>query len=168
VLEGLRGPRDERNAKASPRAAGRDQIPQGKRVYQSLAAKYRLQLTSEDDVILPNGRKVAGRPMTAVFEDQFLVLDTSRDKKMIDLLDTSDYNRQNGGDQFWDFQIILDGIVEARRKQAIEILSNPDDRTAIIEALRAEGVDFDLPKTTAAKREPAAPTAEAPSKKTLS
>jgi len=167
VLEGARGPRDERTAKASPQAAGRDQIPQGKRVYQSLAAKYRLQLTTEEDVRLPNGRVVPGRPKTAQFEEQFLVLDTVKDKAVIELLDTSAYNRANGGDQFWDFQFVLDGIVEARRNQAIQILSNPDDRAAIIAALVAEGVDFELPRQ--AKRDAPAPANEAPAptKKTL-
>lgn len=158
TLEGLRGPRDERTAKATPQAAGRDQIPQGKRVYQSLAAKYRLQLTTEEDVKLPNGRVVAGKPKTAQFDDQFLVLDTKKDAAMVELLDSSDYNKANGGSDFWDFQIVLDGIVEARRNQAISILSNPEDRAAIIEALKAEGIDFELPKSKAA---------EAPPKKTL-
>lgn len=161
VLEGLRGPRDERSAKASPQVAGRDKIPQGKRVYQSLAAKYRLQLTSEEDVRLPNGRMIPGKPKTAQFDDQFLVLDVKKDQAMVELLDTSEYNRLNGGQDFWDFQTVLDGIVEARRKQAVEILSDPADRLAIIEQLKAEGIDFELPKT---KRDTAS-AVEVPSKK---
>ena len=150
VIEGARGPRDERTALATalPSTGNRDHIPDGMRVYQSAAAKYQLQLTSPDDVKTPDGRTIAGKPIKAIFSDGFLVLTTKKpaDAAMIKFLEESEYNTANGGTDFWDFQTVLDGIVSARRQSAVSILGNPEDRAAIIAALVAEGIDFDIPK----------------------
>jgi len=138
-----------------------DSIPAGQRVYQSGAARYALQLTSPEEVRLADGRIMRGaRPLKAQFRDGFLILDEKKDKQAIGFLDESPYNKANGGNQFWDFQMVLDSIVQSRREQAIKVLTNPEDRAAIIAALKAEGVDFDLPKTAFKKRE-TTPAAEA-------
>ena len=152
VLEGVRGPREERTAKAAaPQVAGNDLIPATKRVYQSSMLKYQLQLTSPEDERLPNGRLVKGKPLRAVFVDGFLILDRKKDKETIEFLDSSDYNEAQGGNQFWDYQTVLDKVVEKRRSLAVETLSNPVDRAEIIAALQAEGIDFALPKPAASK-----------------
>lgn len=146
VLEGVRGPRDERQAAAvAPPATGLDSVPETKRVYQSAMAKYQLQLTSPEDERLPNGRVIKGKPLKAAFVDGFLILDRKKDAEMIGFLDSSDYNEANGGVEFWDFQTVIDKAAEKRRSIAVETLSNPDDRAAIIAQLKAEGVEFDLP-----------------------
>ncbi len=163
VIEGARGPRDARDEQYgnAPRPTGLDQVPAGKRVYQSLAASYVLQLTSPEDERLPDGRiKKGAKPIRAQFKGGFLIVDEKKDAVMIGMLDESDYNQANGGSDFWDFQKVLDGIVKARRDQAVSVLGNPADRAAIIEALKAEGIDFELPKARPAKQG-ATPTAEA-------
>ena len=164
VIEGARGPRDQRDAQygqvsSAPRPAGHNLIPEGKRVYQSTAAKYMLQLTAPEDLRLADGRLIRGAPpLRAIFSEYFLALDTKKDTERIKMLDESPYNRKNGGEDFWDYQSILDAAVDARRATAIQTLSNPADREAIIAALKAEGVDFELPKQKTAHRE-ATPTA---------
>ncbi len=142
VIEGARGPREARPADTR-RTAGLQAVPDDKIVFQSKYGNYRLQLTNPQDIILPDGRKIPGRPLKAQFVDGMLKLDREKDEEIIKLVS----GHPDQGVDFWDYQTVLDGVVERRREQAVEILRDPSDRKAIIEALRADGMldEFEIP-----------------------
>jgi hypothetical protein len=176
VLTGPRGPASERAAQAleaSQRRPGPganffvDGIPDGKKVYQFVAERYRLQLTAPYDEKLPDGRvKVADKAKKVTAENYLVTLDTVVDKDIIDLIEgipepgvepfrwNTPPHRSLGKD-FWDFS----NVVETSKRKAIdtaidtitlntEALKDPVGRKRVIEALMATGgvEGFGLPK----------------------
>lgn len=151
VITGARGPRELVHAK---RSQGPVAIPDGKRVYQAVAARYQLQLTAPGDERLPDGRILRGKkPLKVMFSEFFVTLDEAKDAEAILMLE----EHPDFGRDFWNFQAILDSQKEARINQALEVLRDPDARQAITQALAASGDDdFKLPPVDRAKLSDAA------------
>ncbi len=148
IVEGYRPSRDERDRAAKP-VSGSRLIPEGKRAFQAVAARYRLQLTNPQDVILPDGRKIPGRPISVTFDENFKILDLKTDANLIELILESDAFKQG---RVWDYSDVIERAKVGRVAAAVAVLQDPEDRAAIIEALKASGeLDFVLPNADAGK-----------------
>lgn len=152
VVTGARGPSEERGPIVAPqRGTELSAIPEGKRVFQFVAGKYRLQLTSTFEEKLPDGRIRREKPLTVVADEYIAVLDKVKDAKAIELLEQHDYYGRDR--DFWDLADVMQEAKEKRESEALRVLTDdavlkdPVKRKAIIEALRASGGDdFELPK----------------------
>lgn len=146
IVTGARGPRGTRPPKSaepeSVQAAGG--IPENEVWYQARYARLRVQLTAPQDTKLPDGRIIVSEPTVAQFDQSMLKLnlDKEKDKKIHNLLQ----EHVNLNNTFWNFQDVLDQAKRDEREAAIKPLRDPDQRRLIIEALQAEGVDFEMPK----------------------
>ena len=142
VVTGYRGPRGEETRNATPASPARA-IPEGKTIFQFVGARYRLQLTAPRSLVLPDGRIEPGdRPLVVQADEGFKTLDNKTDKRTIQLIRDHRYFNTD----FWDYADTLKGLQDARTKQALSVLDDPDSRAQIIEALKQMGEDvFELP-----------------------
>ena len=148
VIAGARGPREERktlgDAHTAKRGTGVATIPDGEVWYQARHSRLRVQLTSPPDVILPDGRVKRELPIVAQFDQSFLKLNPvkkEKDRKIAALL----AEHPSLGTGFWNFQDVLDTQQKQDRDRTLTVLQDPDQRKLIIEALKADGVDIELP-----------------------
>jgi hypothetical protein len=145
VIEGYREARSARKEalESSPQIrTGTVPVRPGKMLFQASARRYRLQLTSPQDVVLPDGRRIAGRPICLQFVDGFAELDKEKQADIIKLVQ----EHQNYGRSFWDFAEVMQKAKEAKLETAVKSLEDPEYRKAIIAALKASGKDdFSLP-----------------------
>lgn len=153
IVAGARGPRSTRTPKESADQV-QGQVPEGQVWYQSKYARYRIQLTAPKDVHLPDGRVKTDAPIVAQFEGAMLKLNLKKekDRNANELLQ----EHENLGTMFWNFQDVLDKKRADERERAITVLQDPEQKRLIVEALRAEGVDFALPAPNAKSQKPKA------------
>jgi hypothetical protein len=150
VITGARGPRDTRDAQAAEakakRGSGLQRAPEGKVRFQSAFSNLRIQLTAPTDIRDPfTGRITPGRPKAAQFRDNFY------DVPVADV-DTLQFLKSHPAYQkkFW----LLDDVIAEGKKQQVEqarrVLMDPEQRAAVLEALRESGIsDFSLPPVEA-------------------
>lgn len=164
VLTGARQPRSERQAEIDTRNAklvpGRRTIPEGKRIFRFVAAKYRLQLTAPRDQHLPDGRiQSGGKAKRVDAVDNFAVLDVVKDKDIIEMMvgvpeDGVEPERwqkpphTSYKKDFWDLADEIAAAETAQKSQAINVvlehMKDPEVRAALEQALYAsENEDFD-------------------------
>jgi hypothetical protein len=149
VIAGARGPREERDALARSQAAERTQvrtaIPEGEVWYQGLYSKLRIQLTAPIADRLPDGRVRQDKALVAQFDNYFLRLKLShkKDKALYDLLE----EHPSKDKLFWNFSKVIEKRDQDARDKAVAVLQDPGQRELILQALKAEGVDFQLPGT---------------------
>lgn len=146
VITGARGPRDVRDAQAAEQKAKRNsglgKQPDGKVRFQSRFANLRIQLTAPPDLRDPfTGRLTPGRPKAAQFRDHVYDVDASDAEKIGWLKDHPAYGRS-----FW----LWSDVVEEGKRQDVQnakrILEDPEQRAAVLQALKESGVtDFVLP-----------------------
>lgn len=147
VITGARGPRDVRDAQAAEKKAKKalgltTVTPEGKVRFQSAFANLRIQVTAPADLRDPfTGRLTPGRPKAAQFRDHFYDVDAKE-------LDTLEFMKAHPayGQKFW----LLEDVIKVARQKEVEhakrVLADPDQRAAVIEALKESGVtDFELP-----------------------
>lgn len=161
IIAGARGPIDVRQsmqtAAEARRGPGLAAIPSGKVVFQSKWTKYRLQLTAPEEHKTSDGRIKRDKAIVIQFNENMAILDEKKDARAIELaLEHSQY-----GNDFWDFKTVLEGIKVKKVQEAVATLADPEYKAAIIEALRAEGVDFELSGTKTEKAGAASKSAEA-------
>lgn len=161
IIAGARGPIDVRQsmqtAGESRRGAGLAAIPSGKVVFQSKWTKYRLQLTAPEEHKLSDGRIKRDKAIAVQFIENFAILDEKTDTKTIEMM----REHAQFGNDFWDFSTVLEGIKVQKVKDAVATLADPAFKAAIIEALQAEGVDFELSGTKTEKAGAASKPVEA-------
>ena len=111
VLEGSRAPHDARPPEDTRRTAGLQPVPDDKIVFQSRFLSYRLQLTNPQDIILPDGRRIPGKPLRAQFTDGMLTLTREKkaDKEIIALI----MEHPDLDIDFWNFQKVLANVVDS-------------------------------------------------------
>lgn len=146
VITGARGPREAREITAAEQRAKRDsglgKQPEGKIRFQSRFANLRIQLTAPPDLRDPfTGRLTPGRPKAAQFRDHEYDVDATDTEKIGWLKDHPAF-----GKSFW----LWSDIVEEAKRQDVQnakrILADPEQRAAVLEALKESGVtDFVLP-----------------------
>lgn len=146
VITGARGPREVREAQAAEQKAKRDsglgKQPEGKIRFQSRYANLRIQLTAPPDLRDPfTGRLTPGRPKAAQFRDH--VYDVGADETdKIGWLKT----HPAFGKSFWLWSDVVEESRRQDRESAKRILADPEQRAAVLEALKESGVtDFVLP-----------------------
>lgn len=167
VITGARGPRDEREAivaaAQAKRIPGPVEIPANEVWFQAKYTRYRVQLTAPADQRLPDGRVLRENPVVAQFEGTMLKLkkDNKKDAKKIELL----MAHPRFGTDFVDFSTVLANAKTAERDRATAVLQDPEQRRLIVEALKAEGVDFDLPTPPKSRGQSKKAEAEADSSK---
>lgn len=146
VITGARGPRDVRDAQAAEKKAKRDsgisKQPDGKIRFQARYANLRIQLTAPPDLRDPfTGRLTPGRPKAAQFKDHIFDVKADDEEQIAWLKEHPKF-----GVDFW---LWSDVMAEAKRRDvedAKRILTDPDNRAAVLEALKESGVsDFNLP-----------------------
>jgi hypothetical protein len=153
TITGARGPAEERSSlvqqKLAERRTGAVEIPENEVWYQARFTRYRVQLTAPQDNRLPDGRILRTNPLVAQFDNAMLRLkkDKEKDAKKIELLE----EHPSLGRDFWHFADVLEQQKTQEREQAVDVLADPDQRKLIIEALKAEGGDFELPKSSSRK-----------------
>lgn len=146
VITGARGPRDVRNAQAAEKQAKRGLglkiAPLDVIRFQSAYANLRVQLTAPPDIRDPfTGRLTPGRPKAAQFKDHFYDVKVTEEDKLGWMKSHPAF-----GKSFW---LLSDVIAEAKKKQveqAKKTLMDPEQRAAVLEALKESNVaDFVLP-----------------------
>lgn len=146
VITGARGPRDVRAAQAAEQKAKRNsglgKQPEGKVRFQSRYANLRLQLTAPPDLRDPfTGRLTPGRPKAAQFRDHVYDCGTDETDK-IGWLKT----HPAFGKSFWLWSDVVEEGRRQDRENAQRILADPEQRAAVLDALKESGVtDFVLP-----------------------
>jgi len=150
VITGARGPRDVRAAQAeeakAKRGSGLQRAPEGKVRFQSAFSNLRIQVTAPVDLRDPfTGRITPGRPKAAQFRENVYDVPIGDTDTLNHLKTHPGY-----GVKFW----LLDDIIQEAKKvqveQARRILMDPEQRDAVLEALKESGVsDFSLPPVEA-------------------
>lgn len=138
-------PSDEGESGKPKLSTGISAIPVGKRVFQSKAMRYRIQLTAPERLKFADGRIVEGeRPKVAQFHDYLLILDEVKDQKTIEMIE----GHPDFKTDFWDLKTMIDSARQKRVDDAMKLVSSDKEfREAIIEALTAAGGDdFEVPK----------------------
>lgn len=146
VITGARGPRDVRDAQAADQKAKRNsglgRQPEGKVRFQSRFANLRIQLTAPPDLRDPfTGRLTPGRPKAAQFKDHFYDVDATDTDRLGWLKEHPSY-----GKNFWLWSDVMEAAKKAELENVRQILKDPEQRAAVLEALKESGVeDFSLP-----------------------
>ena len=145
VISGARGPRSERKTLGD----GSQERPvaqrPGKVVFQSAFANHRIQVTAPPDIKDPfTGRLTQGRPKTAQFRNNILAVDDKDDDMLTWLRSHPKFNVE-----FWLLSDVIAAAKDAQRATAREVLSDPEQREALLAELKASGeLDFTLPEKT--------------------
>jgi hypothetical protein len=142
VTTGYRAPTQEGRMRAGQVFQGPERIPEGKTVIKFNARKYRLELVPTMVKDYPDGRKEVVRGIHITADDGFKFLDNETDKRAIELLKAHPYY----GTDFVDFAEELASRQAKKEAEVLSVLSDPDARKRIIEALKATGESFELPK----------------------
>jgi len=159
VLDGYRTPRPERTREVEEKIAKRGPgpqpvIPVGKRVFQFIAAKYRIQVTAPETVTFSDGRKIrGGKPIFVEAKNNMTTLDIVKDALAIEAIEK---NARYGMD-FWDFAVVL-ASAQAKQAESVKsalmdpaVLKNLTlaDREQLVEQLlAAKDEDFDVKPVT--------------------
>ena len=134
-------------------------IPDGKRVYESRAARYRIQHTAPMDLRFSDGRVVKGeKPLVTQFVDFLIYLDEVKDFDQINMIEG---HRDYGwGHDFWPLEERLTRARQKKINEAIKLLQDPEAAEAIMEALtQSRDVEFALPKRAGVTGESGSQTA---------
>lgn len=120
-------------------------IPEGKRIFQAKAGRYRIQLTAPQRVTFADGRIMEGdRAKVIQFQDYIAVLDKVKQAEEIKMLESHrDYKSD-----FWDLNDVITTAKKKRIEAAVALINGGDDevREAIMNALTmGEGSDFEVP-----------------------
>jgi hypothetical protein len=157
IIDGYRAGRSERTAEVSARAAklgpgAASAIPEGKRAFQFVAAKYRVQVTAPQDLRLSDGRLLRGDKAQAVQAENYMaILDVKKDALKIEALEKHAYY----GKDFWDYAEVVAKAKEKQAQSAMVSLTDPavlstlsqKDREKIVETLLAtQDDDFEIAK----------------------
>ena len=150
VITGARGPRDTRNAQADEKRAkknsGLQRAPEGKVRFQSAFSNLRIQVTAPTDLRDPfTGRITPGRPKAAQFRDNFYDVPVGD-------VDTLAFMKAHPayGVKYWLLEDVIKEAKKVQVEQARRVLMDPEQREAVLEALRESGVsDFSLPPVEA-------------------
>jgi hypothetical protein len=146
VITGARGPREARALQADEQKAKRDsglrKQPDGKVRFQSRYANYRIQLTAPPDLRDPfTGRLTPGRPKAAQFREHEYDVEANDTEKIGWLKSHPQF-----GKTFWLYSDIVEESKRRDVENAKRILEDPEQRAAVLEALKESGVtDFVLP-----------------------
>lgn len=162
VISGPRTPGGVRKESgARPRTGGPGVIPEGKTVFQFVAGKYRVQLTSPEEIRRSDGTYRRDKALVVVANEFFAFLDNVKDAETIARLKGGKARVKNAegkevevefephayyGRDFWDFSDTLKAIQEKRETEALKVLEDPSARARIIAELQAQGVSFQLPR----------------------
>lgn len=146
VITGARGPREVREAQGleakAKRNSGLGKQPEGKIRFQSRFANLRIQLTAPPDLRDPfTGRLTPGRPKAAQFRDHSYDVDKNDTEKIGWLTSHPNY-----GQSFWLWETVMKDAKRQEVEHAKRVLEDPEQRAAVLQALRESGVkDFVLP-----------------------
>jgi len=156
VISGARGPRSERKTLGDGSQENPVAQRPGKVVFQSAFATHRIQVTAPPDIKDPfTGRMTQGRPKTAQFRNNILAVDESDDDMLSWLRSHPKFNTE-----FWLLSDVIQAGKDAQRAVARDVLSDPEQREALIAELKASGeMDFTLPEPVAEAELPEASNA---------
>ena len=143
VISGARGPRSERKTLSDGSQGNPVAQRPGKVVFQSAYANHRIQVTAPPDIKDPfTGRLTQGRPKTAQFRNNILAVDEKDDDMLSWLRGHPKFQTE-----FWLLSDVIQAGKDAQRQVARDVLSDPEQREALIAELKASGeMDFTLPE----------------------
>jgi hypothetical protein len=145
VTTGYRGPKGEFTERPKI-APGLPSIPEGKRVFQAIAGRYRLQLTAPQAIRLQDGRIIdSEKPIAVQFDEHIRVYDVKADAKVIEMIE----NHRDFGKDFWDLATKLEQAKMQKLQAALEYIQGADEeqKAIMLQVLQATGTDdFELPK----------------------